>query len=143
MALNLFQWLEEITYKKTPWSKFTDDDKEAFNSFMINKYISMNENYCDIANVVQKIPHKDKEKIYKVYCAMLPKQKVWLKYIGKSKKKDTLSEDLVKYVSQFYNCSLGEAEDYIWLLKEMGCSSILSKMGVEEKQIKKLIKTIK
>ena len=143
MALNLFGWLEEITNKKSPWSKFTDDDIKTFNSFMIHKYISMNEDYCDIANVVQKIDYKDKEKIYKVYTTMLPRKKMFLKYIGKSKQKDTLSEDLVKHISEFYQCSLGEATEYIWLIKELGCSSILSKMGVDDKIAKKLIKTIK
>jgi len=82
MALNLFGWLEEITNKKSSWEKFTDDDKESFNSFMIHKYISMYEPYCEVANLAQKINYKDKERIYKFYVSIIPKKKLFLKLIS-------------------------------------------------------------
>lgn len=143
MALNLFGWLEEITNKKSPWEKFSDEDKKTFNSFMIHKYISMYEPYCEVANIVQKIDYKDKERIYKVYSNILPKKKLFLRFIGKSNKKDKISEELINYICMIYQCGTSEAEELISLLKEEGVRHNLVRLGIEEKEIKKLIKTIK
>jgi hypothetical protein len=72
---------------------------------------------------------------------MIPKNNVWLKYMKGSKKKP--NETILKYVSKYYTISLGEAEEYLHLLKKEGIHSILSKSGVDEKEIKKLLKEIK
>ena len=39
--------------------------------------------YVDIANVAQKLPINEKEKIYNIYKTMLPKKKMFLKYVKK------------------------------------------------------------
>ena len=72
---------------------------------------------------------------------MLPKKKIFLKYV-KSQKQNTY-EDLVKYVSAYYHCSLGEAEEYIDIIREAGVRGILWEMGVNEKETDKLIKKAK
>ena len=60
------------------------------------------------------------------------------KYIKSSKKKK--QEPLLKHIANYYECSLGEAEDYIYILKKEGIGYILEKSGVDEKEIKKLLK---
>ena len=69
---------------------------------------------------------------------MIPKSKTFLKYI-KSKNKQKPST-LVEYVARYFECSLGEAEEYIDILREAGTRRVLYDMGVEENEIKKLLK---
>ena len=137
--MTLFDWLKEITYIKSPWKKFNSLEKETYSPYMIHRYISMYEPYIDIANVVQRINPKEKEKIYKLYLNLLPKNQVYLNYI-KSKKKNKVNSDLVEYISKYYECSLAEAEDYIYILGDKGVTDKLNKIGIEPKQIKKLLK---
>jgi hypothetical protein len=42
---NVFDWLKQITYDKQPWSSFTENEKELFNSWLIHKFVSMYEGY--------------------------------------------------------------------------------------------------
>ena len=52
-------------------------------------------------------------------------------------------EDLLKYVSEYYQCSFGEAEHYIDILRGDGVREILNEMGIESKESDKLIKKAK
>ena len=136
----IFDWIKEITYYKSPSSKFTTEDWDSFNSFMIHRYVSMLEDYTEVANFGQRIPYPDKEKTYKYYCSMLPKKNVFLKYVKSSRKKP--SEKVLQHIANYYTISLGEAEDYVYILKREGVESILTKSGIDDKEIKKLLKEI-
>jgi hypothetical protein len=136
--MTLFDFLKEITGKKSPWSSFNEEDKKQFNPYMVHKYISMYEPYIEVANIGQSLPHTDKEKIYQFYCGIIPKSNVWLKYIKGTKNK--ANEDLLKYISMYYECSFREAEEYLTLLSKEEIVNILSKYGIEDKEIKKLLK---
>ena len=127
----LFNWIKEIIVDKRKWSSFGEDDRASFNAFMVHRYISMNKEYIDIANYIQTIPHGEKEKIYRIYCDMIPKKNVWLKYIKSSKKRT--SDALLKYVVKEYTISLGEAEEYTYILGNKGIQEILNKLGYESK----------
>ena len=137
----IFDWLRQITLDKQPWDSFSEDDKLSFNVFMIHKYISMNPDYIDIVNYIQVIPHNEKEKIYKIYCDMIPKKNVFLKYVKSSKKKRT-SDAILQFIADEYTCSLGEAEEYSYFLGKEGIINILHKHGVDEKEQKKLLKEL-
>ena len=72
---------------------------------------------------------------------MLPKKNVFLKYVKSSRKKS--NEQLLHHIATHFTVSLGEAEEYIELLKKAGVEQILEKSGVDEKEIKKLLKEVK
>ena len=139
--MTLFDWLNELTFNKREWSSFSEDQRESFNSYMIHRYVSMYIGYVELANVAQKLPLTEKEKIYNIYKTMLPKKKMFLKYVKKQTK--NTYEDLLKYVSEYYQCSFGEAEEYIDIIREAGVRGILWEMGVDEKETDKLIKKAK
>jgi hypothetical protein len=139
--MTLFDWLNELTFNKREWSSFSEDQRESFNSYMIHRYVSMYIGYVELANVAQKLPLTEKEKIYNIYKTMLPKKKMFLKYVKKQTK--NTYEDLLKYVSEYYHCSFGEAEEYIDIIREAGVRGILWEMGVDEKETDKLIKKAK
>ena len=138
--MTLFDWLKEITTNKTSWENFSEKDRESFNTFMINRYLSMNIDYIEIVNFVQKIPLTEKEKYYTLYCQMIPKKNVFLKYIKSNKK--TKPQEVVEYVAKYYECSLGEADHYIDIIREPGVRSILWQMGIDQKEQDKLVKTL-
>ncbi len=69
---------------------------------------------------------------------MIPKNKVFLKYIKSRTKKQPAI--LVEHVAKYFECSLGEAEEYIDILREHGVRRVLYDMGVDEKEAKKLMK---
>jgi hypothetical protein len=136
--MTIFDWLKEITYNKSPWNSFTEEDRESFNPYLIHRFLSMNPDYVDFVNTVQIVPYTSKERVYNIYLYTIPKKDMWLKYIKSTKTKR--QEAMLKYIATYYECSLGEAEEYADILKDNGIKTILKKSGVDDKEIKKLLK---
>ena len=134
----LFEWLNEITLYKTAPEEISQDSWDKWNSYMIHRYVSMYIGYIDVANYVQKINPQNKQQIYSIYREMIPKNKIWLKYIKNQRRKNY--QELAEYVAEYFECSLGEADHYIDILRRVGVEGILINMGVEEKEIQKLLK---
>ena len=134
---NIFDWLKEINYKKSPSESFTDKDWEVWNSYMIHRFISMNPEFVEIANHVQEIPPQEKNMIYNIYKEYIPKNTKWNKYI-KSRVKQA-NKDLVEHLKTYFKVSSREILDYLKILDNKEISIILYKMGIEEKLIKQLL----
>ena len=79
-----------------------------------------------------------KKQIYNFYKEMLPKKKVWLQYV-KSKTK-TINKDLVEDIAKYYEVGAADARSYIAVMTKEEIPIILSEMGKDEKEIKKLLK---
>jgi hypothetical protein len=136
--MSIFDWLKEITYNKSPWNSFTEEDRESFNPYMVHRFLSMNLDYVEFVNTVQTVPYTSKERIYNIYLYTIPKKDMWLKYIKSTKTKR--QEAMLKYIATYYECSLGEAEEYADILRDNGIKNILKQSGVDDKEIKKLLK---
>ena len=137
---NIWGWLNEITLYKTPVHEISEESWNNFNSYMIHRYLSMDISYIDIVNYVQKINPQNKKQVYSIYREMIPKKKVYLKYIKNENKRNY--KELSEYVAEYWDCSLGEADEYIPLLQKTGLRSMLWKMGVDEDETEKLISKI-
>jgi hypothetical protein len=135
---DLWGWLNEITLHKTPIENISEESWDKWNSYMINRYVSMDIRYIELVNYIQTIPYDNKKQIYTIYREMIPKSKQFLKYIKTKTKKPNAT--LTEYVAKYFECSLGEAEEYIDILREHGVRKVLYDMGVDEKEAKKLIK---
>jgi len=138
--MTVFDWLNEITVKKTPPNDFTQENWDDWNSYMVHRFLSMNINYIDIVNFVQNINPQNKKEIYTIYREMIPKRKVWNKYIKNQNKKD--SKELAKIIADKLSIGSDEANSYIPMLGKEGITEVLSDLGYEKKEITKLIKTI-
>ena len=134
----VWKWLEEITYHKTPIENISDESWDNWNSYTINRSISMKQEYVELSNYIQTVPYDQKKQIYSIYKEMIPKRKMFLKWVTSSKKKKPST--LIEYVAKYFECSLGEAEEYIDILREHGVQRILHDMGLNDKEIKKLLK---
>lgn len=99
----------------------------------------MNINYIELTNYVQTIPYDNKIQTYNIYREMIPKKKVFLKYL-KSKKK-THNPQLVEILSEYFQCGKFTAARYLEVLRKKETLKILQSMGIEEKESKKLLKS--
>ena len=135
---NIFDWLQHITLYKTPASEFTDNDWENFNSYMVHRFISMSPYYVEVADYAQSMLPTMKKEIYNFYKEMIPKRKVWLQYI-KSKTKN-VNKDLIEDIAKYYEVGAADATSYIAVMTKEKISIILSEMGKDNKEIKKLLK---
>ena len=135
---NIFDWLQHITLYKTPASEFTDNDWENFNSYMVHRFISMSPYYVEVADYAQSMLPTMKKEIYNFYREMIPKRKVWLQYI-KSKTK-TVNKNLIEDIAKYYEIGAADTLSYIAVMTKEEISIVLSEMGKDNKEIKKLLK---
>ena len=134
---NIFDWLKQINYHKQPPSSFTDKDWELFNSYMIHRFMSMNKDFIDVVNYVQEMPPQEKVLIYNIYREYIPKNNKWNKYIKSNVKQPKI--ELLEYLAQYWECSQREVKQYLNFLEDDIILSILGKMGVQQKEINKLL----
>jgi len=135
--MTIFDWLNEISYSKRPWSLFNNEDRESFNPYMINRFISMKENYIDFVNTIQKYSI-NKESLYNYYCQLIPKRKTFFRYI--KPKKNTLNSNLITILAKHFELSEREIKDNYQLIGKDLSQNILQNIGIDDKQIKKLLK---
>lgn len=136
--MKLFDWLKELTGKKRDWDSFTDKEKESFNPYMVNRFLSMHQPFVELVNYVQTIPYTSKEKYYTVYCGLLPKQNVWLKYIKSSMKQP--NKKLLETIASLYEVSTAQAADWVNILDKKYIKEALQQQGLQDNEIKELFK---
>jgi len=135
---NIFDWLNEITLHKTPAEEFADKDWENFNSYMVHRFISMNVYYTELANYAQSLMPNNKKQIYNFYKEMLPRRKSFFKYIKTNKKQP--NKELLEKMTSYFEIGSSDASTYIELMTKEDMTDVLKEMGVEDKEIKKLLK---
>ena len=136
--MTLFNWLSELTGKKRDWDSFSDKERESFNPYMVNRFLSMHQPFVELVNYVQTIPYTEKKKYYTVYCELLPKQNVWLKYIKSKMKQPTV--ELVSAIAEIMQCSRREAANAVMVLDNDYLEEVLYKAGYQGKEVAKMFK---
>jgi DNA invertase Pin-like site-specific DNA recombinase len=136
-----------ITDKKTPWDVLSDSDKKSFTPYIINRWLSMNMDFIELVNELQRytIGQISPEETYKLYYDILPKQKQFNKYI-KGKKADKYNPALVELLSMHFLVSEKEAMEYIDMYQETSLNTlkeIIKKYGKTDKEVDKLLKNEK
>ena len=142
----IFDHLANITWKKKPWSELTELDQKSFSPYLINRWLSMNPNLIEIVDMFQQytIGPLNKKHVYQLYFDVLPKAKMFAKYI-KGKKMDKYNKDLVNIIGQHYKIPKSEAEEYITIFLSNSDTidnliTILKLYGKTDKEIKGLLK---
>ena len=92
-----------ITNEQNPkyFDTLEEMDLKTWSNYMIHRFLSMNPDFLDIVNFVQKINPQNKKEIYSAYREFIPKNNKWSKYI-KSKVKQR-NKDLVEHLSSYWN----------------------------------------
>ena len=138
--MKIFDWLNQITLHKKDWDSFSEEDHKSFNTFIINRFLSMNKDWIEIVNMLQQytIGMKSKD-VYTLYINLIPKGKKFLKYIkGKSDKK--YNKELIKILCDYFECSKLEVIQYMDLLSKEQLKNTLTMYGKNKKEIKILLK---
>ena len=139
--MTIFNWINEILVSKKHWNDFTEDEQKKFSPFIINRWLSMDNEFLEIVNFFQKysIGTLEPREVYKWYCDMLPKGKRFNKYI-KGKKDKKYNTELIDIMVQHFECSKSQVKDYLDLIAKNELIEILEKYGMNEKTIKRLLK---
>ena len=139
--MTIFDWINQILVKKTHWNEFTADDQKKFSPFIINRWLSMDNEFLEIVNFFQKysIGTLEPREVYKWYCDMLPRGKRFNKYI-KGKKDKKYNTELLDIMVTHFECSKSQVKDYLELIHKNELIEILGKYGMNEKTIKRLLK---
>ena len=121
--MNIFDHIKNITTTKGPYL-----GDEGWNNWMINRYLSMDPEYCEVVNIVQKNTWQMKgEYLYNLYKDLIPQQYKYLKYIKATNKKDYKIEE-VEAVQAYFEISKKEAKEYINLLSKEEINAIQSQI---------------
>ena len=108
---NIFDHIKNITTTKGPYL-----GDEGWNNWMINRYLSMDPDYCEVVNLVQKNTWQMKgEYLYNLYKDLIPQQYKFLKYIKAAKKSDYKKDD-IDAVKKYFEISEKQAKEYIEML---------------------------
>ena len=139
---SLFDHINQITSVQNPnyWDEISDEDKKSWSNYMVNRFLSMNADWMELVNELQKYNLQPKE-LYKLYTNILPKGKRWLKYV-KGRNDMDYPEWLINVVRNNDNCSRREAIEAVDMLMlteggMMELGELGRKWGIEEKRIKK------
>lgn len=104
----------------------------------------MDMDFIEIVDMFQKytIGPLDKKHVYQLYHDILPKMKIYNKYI-KGKKAKEYNKDLLEMLTSHYQISKRDAKLYIDFWKENGIEdlkNLLKGYGKTEKEIKQWLK---
>ena len=143
-TMGLFDHVSNIKTKKLLWKDMTDGDRKTWSTYMVNRIVSMNENYTDLVNQLQKYTMGilDSRETQRLYCEILPYDRSFSKYI-KGKNEDKYDKELVNIIRSHYYYSSQEAEEYLDIILPINPNEIialLKKYGKTVKEIEKMLK---
>ncbi len=135
---SLFDHLNQITKVQNQqyWDNLTESDKKTWSNYMINRFLSMKMEWTDFVNEIQKLK-LDSNQLYVVYSNTLPKGKQFLKYI-KKKKQTNYSKQVIQKLSEYFQISQIESEDYLNLLSKKQIRELVSLYGYTDKELKQM-----
>jgi len=139
--MTIFDWINQMLVTKKHWDEFTEDEQKKFSPFIINRWLSMDKDFIEIVNVFQKysIGTLEPREVYKWYCDILPQGKRFNKYI-KSKKDKKYDSELTSLLTNYFECSKLEVNQYLKLIDKKELKEILEKYGLDKKKITRLCK---
>ena len=131
----LFDLLNDLTYAKVEWKDHSEADKKNFQVWMANRYLSMNLDLLKTVSLCQQYTDNlSPEMYYTFYSDILPKKKVYMKYIGASKSENKKHEALVQFVLSHTSYSRTEVE---MMLEHIDVKDFLKLYGYTDESIKK------
>lgn len=139
----LFDFLNGIYTDQT--SEFFDNltpseqKKYKYARYMIHRFLSMNVNYSQVVNVLQRFSSIPDRAHYLFLANMLPRGKQYNKYV-KGSKDEKYEKWLVELVAKHYHISTTEAVQYLEIYythDKGGLKALCQLYGVDPKQLKK------
>jgi len=126
---SIFDIIKKITTTKENWKDIPEEEKQTFNNYMCNRILSMDQDYCEVVNTIQKNTWQMKgEHLYSLYKDLIPKQYKFLKYIKVQNKKE-YNVDEVEALVKYFEISKKEAKEYINMLSKEEVENITKQIN--------------
>ena len=137
--MTIIDWMNQLLVHKKPWDEFSKDEQKKFSPFIINRWLSMDNEFIEIVNVFQKysIGTLEPREVYKWYRSVLPSGKRFNKYI-KGKRDKKYDKELVNIISNHFECSKLETKNHLEIIDKEELKSIWEMYGKDKKTIKRL-----
>ena len=128
--MTIFEWINPILIHKKPWDSFDASDQKAFSPFIINRWLSMDEEFIEVVNYFQKyaIGTLEPKEVYKWYSDFLPAGKRYNKYI-KSKKDKKYNPEVINILCEYFEDSKSNIMEYIEFMDKKQLKEILKMYG--------------
>jgi len=139
--MTIIDWMNQLLVHKKHWNEYSEDEQKKFSPFIINRWLSMDNEFIEIVNYFQKyaIGTLEPREVYKWYCDVLPKGKRFNKYI-KGKRDKKYDKELINILLNHFECNKLQVREYIELIDREELKSILEMYGLDKKTIKRLCK---
>ena len=128
--MTIFEWINQILVHKKPWDSFSESDQKAFSPFIINRWLSMDEEFIEVVNYFQKyaIGTLEPREVYKWYSDFLPTGKRYNKYI-KSKKDKKYNPEVINVLCDYFEDSKNNIIEYLDFIDKKQLKEILNMYG--------------
>lgn len=127
---NIFDTVKRVQTTKEAWKDIPDEERKVFNPWMFQKVLSMNPDYCELVNIIQKNTWQLKhEFVYTIYNSIIPEGYKFSKYI-KCTTKNSYLEDEVLAVAKYYEVSTKQAKKYIDILEQEEITRIKNQIQI-------------
>lgn len=130
--------IDYLSFKKKPWRDLSLVDKKAFNPFMTHRLLSTDPELIEIVNYIQRRHNLPVQQVYTLYFELLPEAR--LKTFFLNKKKQPGNKELLQVLAKYYEISQREVREYLNILKTENIKIILTGLGYQKDEIKKLLK---
>lgn len=119
--MNIFDFLNGMTVEKKSFDFEDREISKSYDTYMINRWISMVDFYIPLVNEINK--HEVPKNVhYQFYLNVLPKRKQYFDYIKKTK---DLAITEKKYIADYFEVGMREADAYIKLLTDEQINQII------------------
>jgi hypothetical protein len=135
----LFDHIKEITNSQNPnyWEDISDADKKTWSNYMVHRFLSMKPEWIEVVNEIQRYWELEPKSVYQFYTNVIPKGRTFLRYT-KSKKKSKIESWAMDILCEYFEDSSENVEKTLDIMGKDVVYSIVSKYGVDEKQLKKI-----
>jgi hypothetical protein len=114
----IIDFINWLTWDKKKWEDLSITDQKAFQPYIVNRFLSMDLTLCEAINELQQYTiGMDKDKVWRVYYELLPRQKYYLKYI-KSAPIEGLEERDILILKKYFSTTEEIAIDYFKTLNK-------------------------
>jgi len=149
-AKTLFDHLKSITEREESnyWDTLSEEDKKTFAPYMVNRFLSMNKDWVEIIDELQKftIGLLSKKDVFRLYFDIFPKGRVFLQYV-KATSPMSIPERLAHLFMTYYECGMHTAREYFALLMRTSegkneINTLLDLYGLDDKEKKQIRKEV-
>lgn len=140
---SIFDYINDIFYNKPNWEEYSETEKKSFNSFMMNRWISMSPDYISVINYLQQytIGILSNRESYKLFKDLFPKSKFFTKYIKADKNiEEKFSPALITFLCEKFHWNESEAVSNLKFISTEDLISYLKDYGYSDSDIKKQFK---